>query len=132
MSKRRANKAEIDDAVAALQPFYDPGDDGYPVTLALDALAGILGEVADVDVEAERGLISLLETLSAPEDLREEVEKLYENAKGGEYGMGLTRKQANVVNNLVQEVVDPLVDFISSFGKPNVKRSRSRKTRTKK
>jgi hypothetical protein len=132
MTTRHARKTELDDAVAALQPFYDAGDDGYPVTLALDALAGILGETADLDVEAERGLVPLLETLSAPEDLRDDVQKLYENAEGGEYGMGLSQKQAKMVNDLVQEIVDPLVELLSGFGKPKTKRSRSRKPRTKK
>lgn len=119
---RGARKTMIDDAVAALQPFYEPGDDGYPVKLALNALAGVLTEKADLDVKAEDGLIDLLEWLKAPAEIRTSVEELYKNAAGGEYGLGLSKRQARAINDLVQEVVDELVDYIQNF----VPRRRSR------
>ena len=114
------------DAVAALQPFYDPGDDGYGVELALDAVAGILGEKAGVDVETERGLIQLLVDLGAPKQLQKDVEKLYDHAQGGEYGMGLTKKQAQVVNDLVEHLHDELVEYVSSFGSRPRRRGRKK------
>lgn len=123
---RSDEKTAIKDAVAALQPFYDPGDDGYPVTLALDALAGVLGNKAGVDVEEEKGLAVLLAKLDAPDDLTSGVEKLYGNTAGGEYGAGLSKKQARTINDLVQEVVDPLVELITSY-----RRSRRPATRKK-
>jgi hypothetical protein len=124
---RRTTNTALDVAVAALQPFYEAGEDGYPVSLALDALAGILGTNAGVTVEAENGLTSLLEALNAPGDLRADVKKLYENAAGGEYGMGLSKKQAKVVNDLVEGLVEPLVEFITGYRRRKVRRLGSRK-----
>lgn len=124
---RRTDRTAIDDAVAALQPFYDPEDDGYPISLALDALAGVLGTKAGVNVAAENGLSAILERLSAPAELQSDVEKLYENAAPGEYGSGLSKKQAQAINDLVQEVVDPLVEFITTYRRPRRSRSSARK-----
>ena len=115
---RHTDRTSIDDAVGALQPFYYPEDDGYPISLALDALAGVLGAKARVEVEAKNGLSILLEQLSAPTDLQANVEKLYENAAGGEYGSGLSKKQAKAINDLVQEVVDDLVEYITTYRRP--------------
>jgi hypothetical protein len=124
---RRTDRDSIDDAVAALQPFYHPEDDGYSISLALDALAGVLGTKAGIDIEAENGLSIILEKLSAPAELLAGVEKLYENAVGGEYGSGLSKKQAHAINDLVQEVVDPLVEFITTYRRPRRSRSSARK-----
>jgi len=115
---RGTDQTTIDGAVAALQPFYDPEDDGYPISLALNALAGILGTKAGMEVEAENGLSVILEKLSAPAELQSDIEKLYENAAGGEYGLGLSKKQSETINDLVQEVVDPLVEFITTYRRP--------------
>lgn len=127
MTTRRTDQTAIDGAVAALQPFYDSEDDGYPISLALDALAGVLGTKADVDIEAENGLSVILEKLSAPADLQANVEKLYKTAAGGEYGSGLSKKQAQAINDLVQEVVDPLVEFITTYRRPRPSRPSARK-----
>jgi hypothetical protein len=124
---RHTDRTTIDDAVAALQPFYDPGDDGYSISLALNALAGVLGTRADVEIAAENGLSVILEKLSAPVDVQVNVEKLYKTAAGGEYGSGLSKKQAQSINDLVQEVVDPLVEFITTYRRPRPNRPSARK-----
>src|SRR5690349_1369182 len=109
------NKAE-----ESLQPYYDPGDDGYPVALALDAIAAVLAEKAGIEVPAEDGLIEVLVQLGAGaelqagikdlqieiEDLRAGIEELYAAARGAEYGGGLTKKGARTVNNHVQDYAE--------------------------
>jgi hypothetical protein len=124
---RHADRAAIDDAVAALQPFYVSGDDGYPISLALDALAGVLGTKADVEVAIENALSVILEKLGALADVQAKVEKLYKTAAGGEYGSGLSKKQAQTINDLVQEVVDPLVEFITAYRRSRPNRPSARK-----
>jgi hypothetical protein len=114
------------DALAALQPFYKPGDDGYPIELALNAVAGVLGDKAEVVVDGKSGLTQVLEALDAPSQLQKDVKKLYLNAKGGEYGAGLSKKQARTVNDLVQSLYDELVEYVSKF-RPRARRHLPRK-----
>lgn len=115
MAMRRTDRTAIEDAQAALQPFYTPEDDGYPIRLALNALAGVLGSKAGIDVEAENGLSALLDKLNAPGKLKAGIDELYKNAAGGEYGAGLSKRQADAINDLVQTVVDPLVEYITTY-----------------
>lgn len=113
----------LDEAFEALQPFYDPGDDGDSVRLALNAIAGILGEKARVKVDADDGLKGVLSALSADEELRDAVEQLYETAGEGAYGDGLSKKGADKINDLVQEIEEPLMAVI----KRTPPKSRTRK-----
>lgn len=108
-------RTRIEDAANALRPFYEAGDDGYPVSLALDALAKALADKADVDLEGKDALAHVLGVLKAPSALRTRVEKLYSNAAAGEYGLGLSKKQASAINALAEELVDPLVEYIKTF-----------------
>jgi hypothetical protein len=126
--------AALDDAFSALQPFYDPGDDGDGVRLALNAIAGILGSKADIEVESDDGLNGVLEALEPGSELRETIDKLYKVAGEGSYGDGLTAKGANQINDLVQDIEGPLVALITRArpkNKPRAK-ARARKFRSRK
>jgi hypothetical protein len=121
-----ASRTRIEDAASALRPFYEAGDDGYPVSLALDALAKALADKADVDLKSKDALVHVLGALKAPSELRTGVEKLYKHAAGGEYGLGLSKKQANAINALAEELVDPLVEYIKTFAPGQRPRSSTR------
>jgi hypothetical protein len=127
-------RAALDDALSALQPFYDPGDDGDGVRLALNAIAGILGGKADIEVEGDDGLNGVLEALDADSELREAIDQLYKIAGGGAYGDGLTGKDANKINDLIQDIEEPLVALINKTrpkSKPRAK-VRTKKVRSRK
>lgn len=102
----------LDEAMSALQPFYDPGDDGDGVRIALNAIAGLLGERFDIAVPENDGLNHVLRSLKADQSLRATVRKLYKVAAGGAYGEGLSKKDASKVNDLVQDVVGPLFELV--------------------
>src|SRR5689334_18924850 len=105
-------QAALDEAFEALQPFYDPGDDGDGVRLALNAIAGILGEKTQIKVDEDDGLKGVLSVVSADQELRDAVDQLYETAGGGAYGDGLSKKAADKINDLVQEIEEPLMALI--------------------
>jgi len=102
----------LEEAIAALQPFYDPGDDGDAVRIALNAIAGLLGERSDIPVPADDGLNAVLQKLTADVELRAFVRQLYKAAGRGAYGDGLSKKDANKINDIVQDVIDPLVELV--------------------
>jgi hypothetical protein len=104
--------AALDEAFGALQPFYESGDDGDGVRLALNAIAGILGDRAEIEVEEDDGLNGVLETLEADQELRDAVEELYDTAGEGAYGDGLSKKGADKINDLVRDIEEPLVALI--------------------
>jgi hypothetical protein len=101
-------QAALDDARGALQPFYDPGDDGDAVRVALNAIAGILGERIEIEVAKDDSLNGVLDILDADGELRDAIAELYETAKKGAYGEGLTKKDADRINDLVEEIEGPL------------------------
>lgn len=115
---------ELREAEEALQPYYDPGDDGYPVTLALDTIAAVLGKKAGIEVPAEDGLIEVLAKLNAPAELRSGIEELYAAARGAEYGDGLTKKGARTVNNHVQDYAPDAIELARTYRRPR-KRGRA-------
>jgi len=119
-------RIRIEDAASALRPFYEPGDDGYPVTLALDTLAEALADKVDVDPKERDTLAHVLGVLKAPVALRTGVEKLYRYASGGEYGLGLSKQQARAINALAEELVDLLVEYIKTFAPGQRPRSPTR------
>ncbi|MDP1920649.1 MAG: hypothetical protein Q8L14_30680 [Myxococcales bacterium] len=106
----------IDAALDALSPFYEEGDDGDAIRMALAALASECG-FADSDE-----FIS-----SLAEDLGHDVNKLSELAKGGEYGAGLTASGAKEINGIVQDVVESLREHVQ-----NVRRKSKRRPPTPK
>lgn len=110
-------KAALDDALGALQPFYDPGDDGDAVRVALNAIAGVLGERIEIEVAKDDSLNGVLDILDAEGELREAIVELYEIAKKGAYGEGLTKKGADRINDLVEEIEGPLTVIIRN-GRP--------------
>ena len=67
-----------------------------------------------------------LGVLQAPSALRTGVEKLYGYAASGEYGLGLSKKQARAINALAEELVDPLVEYIKIFASGHRPRSSTR------
>jgi hypothetical protein len=104
----------VDDAFGALQPFYDPGDDGDGVRLSLDAVASVLADSLERDLDGDEPLSSILDDLTAPQDLRKMIDDLYEAAKGGSYGDGMSKEQTKKVNDLVQDIYEPLHDFLKA------------------
>jgi hypothetical protein len=119
-------KTQIEDAANALRPFYEPGDDGYPVGLALDALAKVLADKAGVDLEGKDALAHVLAVLKAPSEIRTGVEELYRYAAAGEYGLGLSKKQVRTINALAKALVDPLLEYIETFAPGQRPRSLTR------
>jgi hypothetical protein len=122
----------LNEAQESLQPFYDPGDDGYPVTLALDAIAAVLGKKAGIEVPEEDGLLEVLAQIVARaelqagirdlpfeiKDLRAGIEELYAAARGAEYGGGLTKKGARTVNNHVQDYAEAALELARTYRRP--------------
>lgn len=102
----------VEEAFEALQPFYGPGDDGDGIRLALDAIAGVLSAATKRELEADEPLTTLLEEFKAAKDLIEMVENLYATAEGGSYGDGMSREEAKKVNDLVQDIEEPLREFL--------------------
>lgn len=104
---------ELADAFDVFIPFYEEGDDGDSIRLALEAIAGWLGDM--IDEEEFEDLTELLEDLSAPQSLRDMVDHLYEVAENGSYGEGLSAKDAEAINDLVQDIYGPLEEFLMDF-----------------
>jgi hypothetical protein len=130
--RETTTRTRIEDAASALRPFYEPGDDGYPVSLALDALATALADKADLVLKGKHALVHVLGAMKAPSGLRVGVEKLYEHAAGGEYGLGLSKKQAREINALADELVEPLVEYIQTVTVGRHARSSTRSRRVAK
>lgn len=121
----------VEEAFGALQPFYDPEDDGDGVRLSLDAIASVLADATGRDLEGDEPLSSLLEELKAPSDLQEMIDELYEAAEGGSYGEGMSKEQAEKVNSLVQDIYDPLHLFLKKAARaPRRRASLDRKAKT--
>jgi hypothetical protein len=99
----------LDRALGALQPFYSEGEDGSPVRLAFDAIAGLLAKNAGTTENPN--LVATLQKLKADRGLIVSVEKVYGAAQGSDYGTGLTGDQAREVNK-VEEIHDELRDFV--------------------
>ncbi len=94
MTKQHA----LDAALNALSSFYEEGDDGDAVRMALDAIGsrlGLTGERPLLDADLDDGL-------------KEAVKQLYDLAKEGEYGTGLTRAGATSINAIVDDVGEKL------------------------
>lgn len=102
----------LDDALGALQPFYDPGDDGSPIRLSLDAIGGLLAQHAGVLAE---DLAEALRALGADSGLVATITQLHEVAKGGEYGAGLRENEIDEVNGAIEEVHDPLRELVLQY-----------------
>lgn len=136
MSTRLTSEQQeaLDEAFAALQPSYDAGDDGDAVRLALNAIAGILGERSGLEVGDDDALVDVLAAMDADEELQAAVAALYETATEGAYGEGLTEKGAEKVNGLVSDIEEPIVALIKK--RPSRARAGSKVTprtrRTKK
>jgi len=121
----------LEDAFGALQPFYDPEDDGDGVRLSLDAIASLLADCTEREIEGDEPLSTLLVELDAPKKLLKMVDDLYEAAQGGSYGEGMSQEQANTVNDLVEAVYDPLHRFLKKVERGPRKRASVRKGTTK-
>lgn len=106
---------EFEEAERVLTPWYDEADNGDVVITALDALAGILCDRADIRPSSDKELLKALQKVKAPKDLRLGVKKLYDAAKRGSYGEGLSKKDARTINDVVQDLVEPLIEFIRAF-----------------
>jgi hypothetical protein len=91
---------QIETAADALSPFYEEGDDGDAIRMSLDSIASVCGF----------GGINEL-TAGMDEELRSDVKKLYELAKAGEYGTGLTEEDAQEINDIVEGVADRLKGY---------------------
>lgn len=115
---RSSDEKKLDEAEEALQPYYDPGDDGDLVTLALDMIAAVLGKKAGIEVPGEDGLLEVLAQLKAPADLQSGIEELYAAARGAEYGGGLTKKGARIVNNHVQDYAPDAIELARTYRRP--------------
>jgi hypothetical protein len=113
----------VEEAFEALQPFYDPGDDGDGIRLALDAIAGVLSDATERELEGDESLATLLEELKATKDLIQMVEDLYTTAEGGSYGEGMSKEDANKVNDLVQDIEEPLREFLEKKKRTRRKRA---------
>jgi len=121
--KRYVDWAAVDEAFEALQPFYDSGDDGDGVRLALDAIASVLADATRREVEEDESLTTLLGELNAPEDLIQMVDDLYEAAEGGSYGEGMSMEDAKKVNDLVQDIHEPLREILRNADRARRKRA---------
>lgn len=107
----------LETALNALSSFYEEGDDGDAVRMALDAIGsalGFSGERSLLDANLEKGL-------------KRDIERLYELAEAGEYGAGLTRDDANGINAIVDEVSERLQGHLNNARSKSQERMPSRK-----
>src|SRR5262245_60341071 len=99
--------AAVEEAFQALQPFYESGDDGDSVRLALDAIVSVLADAKNHEFEGDEPLLARLDALKVPSELTDMIENLYEVAEGGSYGEGMSGGAVDTVNKLVEHIEGP-------------------------
>src|SRR5687767_12060640 len=100
VKKSETLEDRIENAADPLIAYYEDGDDAAAVRMSLDALGGVLVQCSERDPpQQKRVLLPFLEESSeASQDLVEAVSKLYDLARGGSYGVGLTEETAEELN----------------------------------
>lgn len=110
-------KKRIEEAEAKLQPHYDPGDDGSDVVLSLDELAALLAKRLRYKI-SKGTKYPLVDVLGQHEDgamLGDGIKEMYDSARRGSYGSGLTTMAAKVINNHVQDYVPKVIELVRSL-----------------
>ena len=101
----------LEDIQGALCGFYEEGDDADPVRVALDALAALAAGKSKLGGKVP-DLVQVLGRLQAGQEIVKIVEGLYELAEAGEYGSGLSKEQAEDLNEAVDERGGDLIGLI--------------------
>ena len=106
--------SELEQALERLTWDFEEGDDGGLIKLTLDELEALLWDLLP-KAAAEGGLPGLLRANGVADDNVRRVEDLYDLAKAGGYGQGLTEEQARLVNETAPEVADVLCDLVQQL-----------------